>query len=547
MITPTPAGDVDLALAQLAAGAPRWRDLSLERRLVLASACLDGVAAEADAWIDEASRAKGLAPDDPRRGEEVLAGPLATARYLRLLVRTLHDIREHGAPRLPAPPRVGADGRLRARVAPVPGLFDSLVFGGCRAEVWFEPGTTAEDVARGAAPYYRASPAARPAGVTLVLGAGNVSSIAATDVLTKLFHDGRVVLLKMNPVNETLGPLLARAFAPLVEGGYLRVVYGGADVGGCAARDARVGDVHLTGSLASHQALAPALAKPLTSELGCVAPWIVVPARYGERELRFQAANLAASVLNNASFNCAATRVVVTHRGWPQRGRFLDLVDAIFAADPPRPAYYPGARERFARFAGREPAPGPALRPALLRGVDPAGEPALFREESFAPVVGETALDAADDIEYMARAAEFANERLWGTLCATVIVHPSTRAGGAGAQAFRAMLAGLRYGTVAVNCWSALSFVLMSTPWGGYPGATAEDPQSGRGWVHNTFLLERCEKSVIEAPLTVFPKPAWFPSHPHAATLTRRVVGLYHRPSVWKVPPLIGPALAARL
>ena len=40
----------------------------------------------------------------------------------------------------------------------------------------------------------------------LVLGGGNVSSIPPMDVLYKLFVEDEVVLLKMNPVNEALGP-----------------------------------------------------------------------------------------------------------------------------------------------------------------------------------------------------------------------------------------------------------------------------------------------------------------------------------------------------
>ena len=47
----------------------------------------------------------------------------------------------------------------------------------------------------------------------LVLGAGNVSSIPATDTISKVFQEGQVVLLKMNPVNEYLGPIFERLFA----------------------------------------------------------------------------------------------------------------------------------------------------------------------------------------------------------------------------------------------------------------------------------------------------------------------------------------------
>jgi len=47
----------------------------------------------------------------------------------------------------------------------------------------------------------------------VVLGAGNVSSIGPMDTLYKLFAEGQVVILKMNPVNEYLGPFIDEAFA----------------------------------------------------------------------------------------------------------------------------------------------------------------------------------------------------------------------------------------------------------------------------------------------------------------------------------------------
>ncbi len=45
--------------------------------------------------------------------------------------------------------------------------------------------------------------------LALVLGAGNVASIAPLDVLHKLFIENQVCLLKLNPVNDYLHDLLA--------------------------------------------------------------------------------------------------------------------------------------------------------------------------------------------------------------------------------------------------------------------------------------------------------------------------------------------------
>lgn len=139
----------------------------------------------------------------------------------------------------------------------------------------------------------------------------------------------------------------------------------------------------------------------------------------------------------------------------------------------------------------------------------------------------------------MNRAVDFVNERVWGTLGVGLMIPPGFQS----PQNYDDALARLRYGTVGVNVWPALAYAMMCVPWGGYPGGTLADPQSGIGWVHNTWFLDRVEKSVVAAPLVVRPKPFWFPTHRQAHVLGRRVLDLYRRPAWWKLPGLIGPAL----
>ena len=47
---------------------------------------------------------------------------------------------------------------------------------------------------------------ASPGAVSLVLGAGNQLPVVAGDILHKLILEDEVVVCKMNPVNEYLGP-----------------------------------------------------------------------------------------------------------------------------------------------------------------------------------------------------------------------------------------------------------------------------------------------------------------------------------------------------
>jgi hypothetical protein len=56
-------------------------------------------------------------------------------------------------------------------------------------------------------------------------------------------------------------------------------------------------------------------------------------------------------------------------------------------------------------------------------------------------------------------------------------------------------------------------------------------------------MLEGIEKAVIRAPLTVFPKPGFFPSHRTAQTVVRRIVTMEEKASWAKVPGIVWAAM----
>jgi hypothetical protein len=128
----------------------------------------------------------------------------------------------------------------------------------------------------------------------------------------------------------------------------------------------------------------------------------------------------------------------------------------------------------------------------------------------------------------------FCNERLFGTLTATVLVDGKTaRALG---PALDVALAGLRYGTVAVNIWSAVGFAFGSSAWGAYPGQSPVDIGSGLGFVHNARLVDRPQKTVIRAPFALFPKPPWFVTNRNGDRILSRAAALEADPHWWRLP-----------
>jgi aldehyde dehydrogenase (NAD(P)+) len=296
----------------------------------------------------------------------------------------------------------------------------------------------------------------------------------------------------------------------------------------------------------------PLLDKPISSELGNVSPVAVVPYEYSDDELWFQARNLATMVVNNASFNCNAAKVLITSGQWRQREKFLDLVARALGQAPTRRAYYPGAHQRYEHLVGDRPnvdrigrAGGEHLAWALIRGVDSrcADEP-LFVVEPFCGILSETSVGGADPVEFLATATAFMNERLWGTLNAALIIHPRLQRDPTVGAALDRALVDLRYGTVAINHWPALGYAFGSTPWGGHPSATLKDIQSGIGWVHNTFMLDGLDKVIVRGPLKVRPLPVWFYDHPRAHEVGPRLVAMEADPRWWRLPGIIARALA---
>src|SRR4029453_4716882 len=75
------------------------------------------------------------------------------------------------------------------------------------------------------------------------------------DALYKLFVEDQVGLFKTHPVNVYLAPLMEEAFKTLIERGFFRIVYGGAEEGDSLCRHPGVDEIHITGSDKTYEAI----------------------------------------------------------------------------------------------------------------------------------------------------------------------------------------------------------------------------------------------------------------------------------------------------
>ena len=447
-------------------------------------------------------------------------------------------------------------GVVEVPIVPTRGLFDSLAFMGLHGVVRMQAGIDIENLHGDKINRARSTDFSR---ISAVLGAGNVSSVPATDSLSRILFDARRVILKMNPVNSYLAPIFEEVFSPFIKEGLLRVVTGDAQVGHDLIHHPAIADIHITGSIESHDRIVwgpnletqkkqkslgvPLIDKPISSELGNVSPWIIVPGSYSPREIDSQAQHIAASITNNAAFNCLATRVIVTWKKWPQREHFLQRIQYFLNQTPTRKAYYPGALERYCKHAACtvESSEGQNLPWVFLTSQSIDERPELFAEESFACVCSETCLDAPSPDAFVREAVQFVNERVFGSLCASITFPHGSRK--ANSSVIDDAIRDLRYANICVNQWTALAYSLISPPWGGYPGAKLDRAESGIGSVHNTYLLDAFEKTIIYGPLINFPRPVWFPAHRNALATAQALLALYRQPSITRLPSLFAAAL----
>ena len=560
---PSSRGRIDMALRALSAAAAHFAKLPIEQKIVLAKSMQQGYMRIAEQSVYAGCKAKGIDIGTTSEAEEWATGPWGIVRQLRLIRESLDAIQKSGNTPIGKVSRNVA-GNISVKVFPNNAI-DGMLFKDNTVEVHMLPHVSEDTLEAERASFYKKPN--HPGRVVAVLGAGNIAAIGVMDVITKMFNEGKVCILKMNPVNAYLGPFIEEAFKEAINHKFLAVIYGGVEQGSYLVNHPKVNEVHLTGSHKTHDQIVwgppgddkivrlfrndPYLKKTITSELGNISPVIIVPGPYTNKEIAFQAEAIASAMTMNASFFCNAAKMLVTPKGWDGSRQFLQAIQDVCAKVEPRQAYYPGASDRWQALTQHRknlkhigtPKAG-ALPWTFITGLDPNdNNEVLFQEEPFCSILSEVQLGSDDPVQFLEQAVEFCNNKLWGTLNATIVVHPKTLKDPKVNAAFEKGISKLRYGTVAINTFPGVSFVYASAPWGAYPDSELRDIQSGSGFVHNTAMLEGIEKAVIRAPLTVFPKPAFLPLHRTAQTVMRGICEMEENASWAKVPKIVWAAM----
>ena len=377
--------------------------------------------------------------------------------------------------------------------------------------------------------------------ITLVLGAGNFSSIPYLDVLYHLITRKSVILLKLNPVNEYLKPVFEKVFQNFIERGYIIVTTGNIDESKYMAMHPGINNIHLTGSDKTYEdivygreltekekttrSLSKINKKPITSELGNVTPIIIHPGKWSTSDIKYQARKIVTAKLNNNGFNCIAAQVVVLPEGWGQTETLIKFIKYYMSKAKERKAYYPESLERLEKLekdSSYERVNAlSCVTPHLTREIKAYSKFEL--DEVWSSTIYFKKIEYRTVEDFAANAIDYCNDELWGNLGISVIIKDHDKK--FNKPITNLYIDKLNYGTVAINEWAAIGYIIPQLPWGGFPGNRDNDIQSGQSVVHNSMLFESPLKGVVNTKFRIsrLIDPPWFITNRKARRLFKNL------------------------
>ena len=480
-------------------------------------------------WATICSDNKGTTKT-PAEGEEWLGGPFASVLATQYYIKSLTNDED-----LTKKKYNSEENSYKV----FPNNFtERITFPFIDAKVIFNKSMSFDDINkyRGFSKRYDIDPS-----ITLVLGAGNFSSIPYLDVLYHLITRKSVILLKLNPVNEYLKPVFEKVFRNFIERGYIIVTTGNIDESKYMASHPGINHIHLTGSdktfedivygreLTDRERKSKSLSKinnkPITSELGNVTPIIIHPGKWSTSDIKYQARKIVTAKLNNNGFNCIAAQIVVLPDGWGQTDTLIKYVKHYMSKAKERKAYYPESIERLEKLEkdkGYERVNAlSCTTPHLTREIKAYSKFEI--DEVWSSTIYFKKIEYTSIEDFARKAIDYCNEELWGNLGVSVIIKDHDRK--FNNHITNLYIDKLKYGTIAINEWAAIGYIIPQLPWGGFPGNRDNDIQSGQSVVHNSMLFESPLKGVVNTKFRIsrLIDPPWYVTNKKARRLFKNL------------------------
>tara|TARA_B100001057_G_scaffold189184_1_gene189995 strand:+ start:562 stop:2208 length:1647 start_codon:yes stop_codon:yes gene_type:complete len=521
--------DIDRYITTLRTNSKEFNNISDLQLSSMLEEVISNIKEVAYFWSTVCSDNKGTSKT-PAEGEEWLGGPFAAVLATQNYIDTLQSNEDLS---------VKLYNKKENSYKVFPNKFiEKLTFPFIEGKVYFNKSMSFEDINkyRGFSKRYDIDPS-----ITLVLGAGNFSSIPYLDVIYHLITRRSVILLKLNPVNEYLKPVFEKVFQNFIERGYIIVTTGNIDESKYMVNHPGVNHIHLTGSDKTFEDIVygknlfdkerklmslPKLnTKNITSELGNVTPFIIHPGNWTTSDIKYQARKIVTGKLNNNGFNCIAAQVVVLPDGWGQTDTLIKYIKFYMNKAKNRKAYYPESIERLNKLEKDKSYERvnnlSCVTPHLTREIKSYNKFEL--DEVWSSALYFKRIDYSSTEDYSNKAVEYCNEELWGNLGVSVIMKDHDKK--LNSHILENYIEKLKYGTVVINEWAAIGYIVPQLPWGGYPGNKDNNIQSGQSFVHNSMLFESPLKGVIETKFRIsrFIDPPWFITNRKSRRLFRNL------------------------
>ncbi len=347
----------------------------------------------------------------------------------------------------------------------------------------------------------QANPLEKKGGIIAILAAGNYSS--SFEMIRALFIDNCAVVHKSHELNKITDIIWQKIFKPLVEA--KAVSFSDLDQGKDLVKDSRIDKIYFTGGTSTAKAILASTKTELVCECGGNNPCIIVPGvkPWSKAQIRHHAIGLATIAKLNGGAICGRLQTIITCRNWPQRNEFIfALKEALEFDTPAVSSYYPHTDKIFEDFkrhyplvSAIKPKDNTAVKSEFLFIEDVKDDYAL-QHEAFSQVMGEVALDTSCDTEeFLKQAVEFCNDKLLGTLAATIIIDDKT------SEKYKTALDqavnALKYGAIGVNVMAPMIWMDQYLTWGG--NEKGKELVSGRGNFGNLFSYGNVEKSIARS------------------------------------------------
>ena len=522
--------DLDRNITTLRINSSDLANMSNAEMVSLLNQMIENIKGAANYWVKLSGEKKGILHKH-KVGEEWLGGPFASIIALQYYIEYLKNKSDLDVEKYD---------EVTNSYKVFPNKFiEKLTFPLLNSEIRFNKTMTFDQINeyRG----FNQRLGKKSGSVTLVLGAGNVSSIPFLDVLFHLVAKRSSILLKLNPVNDYLNPIFQKVFYDFIQRGCISVINGDVPTSKYLCEHPSIDEIHLTGSNFTYENIVygkklndrerklstfpKSNKKPIFSELGNVTPIIVHPGKWSKSEIKFQARKIVTAKLNNSGFNCIAAQVVVLPKDWHSKEKLIHYIKHYLKKVGDTTSYYPGSIDTLKELQNNnnyeQINDHMCSTPFMISDLD--SEESFSKEEVWNSTLYFKEIEYSDYESFANNSINYVNNELWGNLGVTVLMKDSYKK--RNYEVIENYKNNLNYGTVAINEWAAIAFIIPTMPWGGYPGNKDNNIQSGQGYVHNAFFFESPQKGIVETKFRFsrFVDPPWFVNNKKAHRLFKNL------------------------